>query len=191
MRHLTPLLGPLLVAAGLAAPIALAARQQAQARNFRVVRPGALYRSGQMTVAGLKRALAQHGIRTVINLRDGADDADRAEEEYCQRHGVRFVRIRPLSWDGTVGRAPIDAGLRLFLDTARDPANHPVLVHCQAGVHRTGLYVAFYRMEVEGWGKDRALGEMIALGYDELHKHADVRGYLRSYRPQERCARCE
>lgn len=191
MRYLTSFLGPLLVVAGLVTPVVIAARQQAQTRNFRVVRAGALYRSGQMTVPGLKRTLAQHGIRTVVNLREGADAADRAEEAYCLANGVRFVRIKPLRWDGVRGQASIDRGLEAFLAVVRDPANHPVLVHCQAGVHRTGLYVAFYRMEIEGWAKERALREMIALGYDELHKHADIRGYLASYRPDEPCSLCD
>src|SRR5262249_5990530 len=146
----------------------------------RVVRPGALYRSGQMKLVGLQQMIRQHGIRTVVNLRDGLDAPDRAEEAYCHEAGVRFVRIRPLSWEGVRGNAPIDQGLETFLNVLRDPANHPVLVHCQAGIHRTGLYVAFYRMELEGWSKERALGEMIAVGYDELYKHADVCGYLAS-----------
>lgn len=190
MRHLTACLGPLLVLAGLVTPIALGERQLTRTRNFRVVREGALYRSGQMALPGLKRTLAQYGIRTVVNLRDGADEADRAEEAYCRANGVRFVRIAPLSWGGVRGQAPIDRGLETFLAAVRDPANRPVLVHCQAGVHRTGLYVAFYRMEVEGWSKERALREMVAAGYDELHKHADVRGYVASYRPDEPCSLC-
>jgi tyrosine-protein phosphatase SIW14 len=190
VRYLTACLGPLLVLAGLVTPVVVGARQQATTRNFRVVREGVLYRSGQMHLPALKRTLAQYGIRTVVNLREGDDDADRAEEAYCRANGVRFVRITPLSWEGVRGQAAIDSGLETFLSVVRDPANHPVLVHCHAGVHRTGLYVAFYRMEVEGWSKERALREMIAIGYDELHKHADVRGYLSSYRPDEPCSLC-
>lgn len=175
--------GVVAVLLAIALPVVIAQRQQAQVRNFRVVRAGTLYRSGQLTETGLRQVLQQRQVRTVVNLREGTDALDLAEEAYCRAHGVRFVRIPPLSWIGTVGNAPIDRGLKRFLDVVRNPANQPVLIHCQAGIHRTGLYVAFYRMDVEGWSKEEALSEMIALGYDELHKHADVLGYLASYQP--------
>ena len=69
-----------------------------------------------------------------------------------------------------------------FLDVLRDPANLPVLVHCYRGVHRTGSYVAVYRIEFEGWSVEKALEEMVDLGYDILPQHADVRGYFASYK---------
>src|SRR4051812_19812209 len=50
-RWLIGLLGPLSVLACIAAPVAVAVREQRQYRNFHVVRPGVLYRSGQLTPA--------------------------------------------------------------------------------------------------------------------------------------------
>jgi protein tyrosine/serine phosphatase len=41
-----------------------------------------------------------------------------------------------------------------------DPANHPVLVHCFAGVHRTGAHIAIYRMVHDRWPNAKALGFM-------------------------------
>jgi protein tyrosine/serine phosphatase len=61
-----------------------------------------------------------------------------------------------------------------------------VLVHCCAGVHRTGAYCAIYRMEFEGWTNAEALAEMKALGYSNLDEEWDIRGYLESYRRGER-----
>src|SRR5205085_5161875 len=56
-------------------------------RNFRVVKPGILYRSGQLTHEGLQRLIHDHGFRTVISLRDaytpGEPPPDLDEEEYC------------------------------------------------------------------------------------------------------------
>jgi len=181
-RILTATVATVLVLTAVGVPIAFAVRQSAQLRHLHAVRPGVLYRSAQLPVAGLARIVKDHGIRTVVNLRDGTTAADQAEEAYCISNGIRFVRIAPLKWDGVQGGAPIDAGLKTFLDVVQDPANHPVLVHCWRGVHRTGGYVAVYRMEFEGWDLGRAVKEMVDLGYDQLGEHGDVRAYLNSYR---------
>src|SRR5262245_22333405 len=68
-RWLRVALGSLTVLAVIAAPVGLALHQQAHVRNFRVVRPGVLYRSGQMTLQGLERVVNDYHIRTVISLR--------------------------------------------------------------------------------------------------------------------------
>lgn len=44
--------------------------------------------------------------------------------------------------------------------TLNDPASQPVLVHCRAGVARTGASVALYRMSVQGWTFDQAISEL-------------------------------
>src|SRR5262249_3868570 len=132
------------------APGVLARHQQAQTRNFRVVRAGVLYRSGQMSLAGLRRVVHDYAIKTVISLRGGVGAADWAEEEYCRKEGILFVRIPPRHW-GDAGTAPVEEGVRKFREVMADPRHHPVLVHCFAGVHRTGAYCAIYRMEFEGW----------------------------------------
>ena len=180
---LTACVAVTLIALAVALPVGYALRQVGQMRNLRAVRHGVLYRSAQLPVAGLKRVVQDHGIRTVVNLRDGTTAIDGAEEQYCRDNGIRFVRIAPLHWDGVQGAAPVDAGLKKFLDVVRDPANQPVLIHCYRGVHRTGGYVAVYRMEMEGWDLDRAIQEMVDLGYTQIGDHGDVLAYLHSYHP--------
>jgi protein tyrosine/serine phosphatase len=167
----------------IAGPAVLAVHDQYQMRNFRVVREGVLYRSGQMTRAGLERAVHDYGIRTVICLRDGLTAADQAEEKYCEKEGIRFVRIPPSSWGDVGGVVPAEEGLRKFRALLADPKNHPVLVHCFAGVHRTGAYAAIYRMEFEHWSNARAIAELKACGYSNLDDEWDVLGYLEQYRP--------
>jgi protein tyrosine/serine phosphatase len=179
---LTCLVGVLCVLCGIAAPVAVAIAERGRLRHFHVVRPGVLYRSAQLSPEGLARVIRDHGVRTVVCLRDGSTGADQKEEAYCAERGIRFVRIPPHSWAGVQGTAPIDAGLKRFLDTMAEPAARPVLVHCYRGVHRTGQYVAAYRVEFEGWSVPEALREMVDLGYDLLDKHDDVRGYFASYK---------
>jgi tyrosine-protein phosphatase SIW14 len=181
VRWLAGILGVGVVLVCVVGPVALAIHQQQDVRNFHVVRAGALYRSAQLTVPGLRRVINDHGIRTVVNLRDGIVPADLAEEEFCRQSDVRFVRLLPCSWDGGAGNAAVDGNVRTFLDVMRDPANHPVLVHCFAGIHRTGAYCALYRMEFQGWSNDQAIAELKAHGYDNFENEADIRGYLTGY----------
>jgi tyrosine-protein phosphatase SIW14 len=181
-RLLAGILGVGVILACIVAPVALAVREQRHVRNFHVVRAGVLYRSAQLTVPGLRRIINDHCIRTVINLRDGIVPFDRAEEEFCTKEEIHFVRLLPESWDGGAGCAAVDDNVRTFLEVMRNPTNHPVLVHCFAGIHRTGAYCALYRMEFEGWSNDEAISELKAHGYDNFDYEDDIRGYLTTYR---------
>jgi tyrosine-protein phosphatase SIW14 len=186
MRNWLPTLAGVVVVVGLiVGPSVLASRQQSAMRNFRIVRDGVLYRSGQLSLDGLKTALHDHGIRTIISLRDGTRGPDRAEEEFCKREGYNFVRIPPRHWIGESENdaVPVEEGVRLFRQTLADPRNHPVLLHCFAGIHRTGAYTAVYRMEFEGWTPTQAIEEMRACGYTAIDEETDVRGYMEGYRP--------
>ncbi len=183
-RLLTNLLGVVVVLSLVAAPALFAVHQQKQMRNFREVREGVLYRSGQMTIPGLRRLVHDRGIRTVISLRDGQSEADQAEEAFCNQEEVLFVRLPPRSWgDSACGEVPVEENVRKFREVMADPRNHPVLVHCFAGTHRTGAYCAIYLMEVEHWTNEQALADVRACGYKNIDEEWDVLGYLEQYRP--------
>src|SRR4051812_10415424 len=144
-RLLTNTLGTVVVLVLIAAPVVFALRQERDLRNFREVRAGVLYRSGQPSIAGLRRLIREHGIKTVVSLRDGQSAADRAEEEFCRNEEVLFVRLPPRSWgDDPAGEVPAQVNVRKFREILADPRNHPVLLHCFAGTHRTGAYSAIY-----------------------------------------------
>src|SRR5205085_4379880 len=108
-------------------------------KRLRVVEPGRLYRSGQLSVDGFTSAVLRLGIRTVINAQDELADPDVAgnwfnartvpESELCRQLGVRYVHIPPdLVTRRTVpGARP--AAIERFLEIMDDPANHPVLIH--------------------------------------------------------------
>jgi tyrosine-protein phosphatase SIW14 len=181
----------LLIVCGLiVGPVVFASHQQKQMRNFRVVREGVLYRSGQMSPEGLRRAIHDYGIRTVVSFRDakvpGGSPPDAFEEEYCTKLGMKYVRIGPLAWEGDNGKpAPVQKGVDTFLSVMRDPKNHPVLVHCFAGTHRTGGYCAVFRIEFDGWSNDEALKELKANGYPHVEEEKDIFRYLSNYQRKQ------
>lgn len=173
-----------------ATPLWYRSHQRQQYRNFRTVKPGVLYRSGQLTRDGLKRMIHEHGIRTVITLR-AADDPDALppdweEEEFCRKEELYHYRLRPQCWWAPEGPAPAWDNVRKFLEILDDPKHHPILVHCFAGSHRTGAYCAIFRMEYDHWDNDEALNEVFNAGYDHLYQEEDVLGFLQSYQPRWR-----
>lgn len=173
----------------IAAPLCYAFHAQARLRNFRVVKEGVLYRSGQMTLPGLKQVIHDYGIKTVITLRDasglGEGSPDGAEESYCRAEEMNFVRLPPREggWDNSKGPAPVEDNIRKFRAVMADPDNYPVLIHCFAGVHRSGDYCAIYRMEYDHWTNSEAINELRACGYANLDDEWDILGYLETYRP--------
>jgi tyrosine-protein phosphatase SIW14 len=168
-------------------PIAYWQYKKPQVRNLRLVREGVLYRSGQLTLDGLKQAIRDYAIKTVVTLRTAREPGEPHpaldEEEYCRNQELNYYRLQMKGWVKENGHAPVDESVRQFLDIMKNPDNYPVMVHCFAGKHRTGAYCAIYRMEFEHWTNDDAIEEMLANGYDLLDEHTDVQSYLREYRP--------
>ena len=168
----------------IAGPIGYKRWHDKENRNFHVVEEGVLYRSGQLPLLRLQQFVAKHGIRTIVCLREGNALPDQQEEAWAKAKALRFVRIPPRQWyaDET-GNVPADASVKAFREVMDDPANYPVLVHCFAGIHRTGTMCAIFRMDYQGWTNAEAMAEMRTMGYTILDDHEDVLGYLTKYRP--------
>jgi protein tyrosine/serine phosphatase len=181
-------LGLSIVALLVGGPIAYGMFIKANMRNFHQVRDGRLYRSGQMSLLGLKNVIHDYGIKTVVTLRDavylGDPPPDEAEEKYCQDQEINYVRIPPRSWWAPTGEIPADEGIRQFLEVMDNPNNYPVLVHCFGGIHRAGAFTAIYRMEYEHWSNAEAMAEMKHYGYSTLDDEWDISTYLEKYRPR-------
>jgi len=169
-------------------PLLIAWGSDHHLRNLHTVESGTLYRSGQLTPTGLEYALRRHRIKTVVTLRT-VRDPDRPylnawEADVCAAHGARHIRILARVWSvDEKGELPGEQVVREFLTVMDDPANHPVLVHCFAGVHRTGTLCAVYRMEYQGWDADAAVAEMERYGFGPGRGRETIEGYLRAYQP--------
>lgn len=185
-RYVRYILSGLIVASIIGVPILYANFNKSTSRNFRVVREGVLYRSGQLTLAGLQRIVKDYRIKTVISFREaripGDPHPDQHEEEFCSKEEINFYRLPYKGWViDEDGHAAVDESLKKFYDVMKDPKNHPVLVHCFAGKHRTGSYCAIYRMEFEGWSNEDAIAEMAENGYENIDDHQDLLGFLQQY----------
>lgn len=117
------------------------------------VAPG-IFRGAQPEPEGYA-TLKVMGVRTVINVRQR-----HGEREAVEAAGMRYVEI-PISFLTKVDPAVV----RKALSVMTDPANQPVFIHCSVGSDRTGVVVAIYRMEVDGWSKPEAEAEMESFGY--------------------------
>lgn len=111
------------------------------------------YRGAQPTADGFKE-LAGLGVKTVIDLAGG--DGDGA---FVKDGAIKLVHLPMHAWSLRDDR--VVEALRVM----SDPANRPVMVHCQHGADRTGALVALYRVVVQGWTKEKAVEEMNRGGY--------------------------
>jgi tyrosine-protein phosphatase SIW14 len=186
-RYLPYLFSALIVGLLVGGPLAYSNYRHAALRHFRVVEDGVLYRSGQLTLPGLKRLIHDYGIKTVVTLRDAAraevPPPDLEEETFCKGQEMNYLRVTPQTWWASDGSVPAEKGVKDFLAVMSDPANYPVLVHCFAGIHRTGAFCAVYRMEFHHWSNERAIAEVVAQGYSNLDEELDLLTYLEQYRP--------
>jgi len=111
----------------------------------------------QLTDEGMQ-ALADYGVRTVIDLRWPGEVAARPYPLTLSTHGVRYHQISLLTedemqWASLSGACTKETWkcavlehtrpqLQTVLDVVADAASDPLLFHCVAGKDRTGLIAA-------------------------------------------------
>jgi tyrosine-protein phosphatase SIW14 len=128
--------------------------------NFGEVTP-TLYRGAQPTERGFEN-LSKMGVAIVVDLREGGEV--QREQKEVTALGMKFVAI---SWNC---RDPKDAYFSQFLTLLRENPGKKVFVHCHSGVDRTGMMIAAYRMDEQGWTADESLGEMKTFGLSMFHR---------------------
>jgi tyrosine-protein phosphatase SIW14 len=148
------------------------------AKRLRVVTAGKMYRSGQLTANGFRDAHSLYQFKTVINFQEENRDPKLPdgyfgspkylESEFLSKMGVQYrflhLQIQPRIH---AEKNPRMQAVEEFLEICDDPKNYPILIHCKAGLHRTGLLTAIYRIEYEGWSKADALREVRSNGFGD------------------------
>lgn len=127
--------------------------------HFDIVKPGLLYRSGQLEPDQLSAAIRRYGIRTVVNFQVAGLGVEN-ERALVKRHGIDFMNL-PMPGDGSGQEAQFREVLRVIEDSERTP----VLVHCARGTCRTGAAVGLYRLEEDGWTVEDVAAEMRRQAY--------------------------
>lgn len=119
------------------------------------------------------KALADLGIKTVIDLRDDPKDYEKTSVEAL---GMRYVNIAMSDKD-----YPQTAKIEQFLKLVDDPSTGKFYVHCAGGRHRTGVVGAVYRFNHYGWDYDRVYAEMKKYDFYTRWGHGDMKKFVKDY----------
>lgn len=182
-------------------PLALYRAQYATTKRFREVSPGRFYRSGQMNAAGFRDTIERYKIRTVVNLQHENTDPFLPEKwlgkpvihekKLCEDLKVRYVLLTPDILPQPNDLTKMPPAVEEFLKVLDDESAYPILIHCKAGLHRTGRLTAIYRMEKEGWDRGEALRELRANGYGfnaASENDEFVIQFVQNYQPRAKSA---
>ena len=116
--------------------------------TLHTITEGRVYQSGVIAPDDLRDTVRRLDIRTVIDLREPWEEV-KSEREVLSALGVVHVHM-------PTGQIPEDSTVSRFLDLMRNPDTYPVLIHCLHGTGRSVLFSAIYRIEFEGWERERA-----------------------------------
>jgi rhodanese/phosphatase family protein len=127
--------------------------------NFCVVTPGVLWRGA---TPGREDAawLVQHGVRTVISLQLNMRHAfEGASLDPDLTRSVIYFRVQDFIAVDVLTHYHLDDHVAYILAIIKE-APKPVFVSCRAGVDRTGIIAAAYRVLVQGKSQREAIAEM-------------------------------
>lgn len=110
-----------------------------------------MYRGGQPAESDYK-VLADFGIGTIIDLRN---DYEPYAKSAAEAAGLKYYNI-PMNGIS----APSDQDVAQFLKIVNDPSSGKIFMHCKAGIHRTGVMGAVYRIAKDRWDYEKAYLEM-------------------------------
>ncbi len=134
-------------------------------KNFGIVEPGQLYRSGQISRWQIEPTLRKNNIKVIIALSaHGGKQPDLDAELNAAKELGIDRQVFPLGGDGT-GQIQQYALAIAAIDRAKKEGK-PVLVHCIAGAQRTGGVIATYQMLVEHRPAADAFVQMREYGHD-------------------------
>ena len=135
-----------------------------------------LYRGAQPKPEGFA-ALAKLGVKTVVDLREPGDLAQK-EEALVTAAGMHFIRF---SLNGY--HAPSDEQISRLLALLNHTEQGPFFIHCRRGADRTGTVVACYRIAHNQLKNPDALQE--AKHYGMSWTEISMQHYIRQFTPNK------
>jgi protein tyrosine/serine phosphatase len=126
-------------------------------KNFDIVVPGKIYRSGQPSPAQLTEWIRKYNLKTILVLKPTLRPY---EKELAGKLGVNLHHIVVSTKQGLP-----ENQWQQIKQILTEEENLPLLLHCHSGADKTGTVTALYRVEVQGWPLWKALLEM------DLHGH--------------------
>ena len=118
-------------------------------------------------------ALAELGVKTIIDLTDNSRDY---EQPAVEAAGLRYVNIPMVD----KSRPSIEQ-INEFLKVVNDPATGKFFVHCAGGRHRTGVVGAVYRFNNDSWNLDQVLAEMDQYDFGSGWGHGKQKDFVKDY----------
>lgn len=153
-------------------------------RNFCVVTPGVLWEGERPTLSDSRWLLEQHvGSIVSLELDDRATLQATTLASDLTRSALYF-RVTGLFPLQMLNRAHVDDRIALVLAIVRT-APKPVYVHCRAGVDRTVLVAAIYRVLFDGADPEQVVAQFRHFRSPWFLLEA---AYIRSFTPPRRLA---
>ena len=119
------------------------------------------------------KALAQLGIKTIIDLREDPEEYSKSAVEAV---GMTYVNIPMIA-----KKYPTPEATATFLKTVNDPATGKFFVHCAGGRHRTGAMGAVYRFNFYNWNFDQVYKEMKQYDFYTSWGHGAFKDFVKDY----------
>src|SRR5688572_4907011 len=127
------------------------------------------------------KALAQLGIRTIIDLREDPEEYSKTAVEAV---GMTYVNIPMIA-----KKYPTAEATDTFLKTVNNPATGKFYVHCAGGRHRTGAMGAVYRFNFYNWNFDQVYKEMKQYDFYTSWGHGAFKDFVKDYAQDRKSTR--
>jgi rhodanese/phosphatase family protein len=128
-------------------------------RNFCVVAPQILWRGERPTKEDARWLLEQR-VGTVVSLQlDDQRAFEKVDLNLDYSHSVTYYKVSGFGPLQVLSPSYLDEHLALFIAIVK-ASPKPVYVHCRAGVDRTGILSAAYRVLIDGATRGEAVAEM-------------------------------
>ena len=119
------------------------------------------------------KALAELGIKTIIDLRE---DTEAYSKSAVEAQGMTYINIPMIA-----KKYPTAEAIETFLKTVNDPATGKFYVHCAGGRHRTGAMGAVYRFQFYNWDFEQVYKEMKKFDFYTSWGHGAFKDFVKDY----------